>query len=155
MTTLTEPVAPWLRDLNRLFSAGAGVSGFMPPADVIVGPEDVLVYMDVPGVKSDNLEIELENDTVTVRGERRFPYTDQDDRTWRRIERSFGTFERELRVPRGLDPDAIEASLEDGVLTLRIPKPEPLKPRRVEIKVGQGQGNGQRDLEGSASSSQA
>jgi len=145
MTTLTEPTTPWLRDLNRLF-AGAGVSGFMPPADVIVGPEDVVVHMDVPGVRSDNLEIELENDVLTVRGERRYPYGEEQDRTWRRIERSFGSFERDLRVPRGLDANAVDASLEDGVLTLRIPKPEPLKPRRVEIKSTQG--NGQRELQG-------
>lgn len=148
MTTLTEPMAPWLRDLNRLF-AGTGAAGFMPPADVIVGPEDVAVHMDVPGVHSDNLEIELENDVLTVRGERRYPYGEQDDRTWRRIERSFGSFERDLRVPRGLEADAIEASLADGVLTLRIPKPEPLKPRRVEIKSAQA--NGQRELQGASS----
>ena len=148
MTTFTEPITPWLRDLNRLFASG-GVSGFMPPADVIVGPEDVTVHMDVPGVRSENLEIELENDVLTVRGERRYPYGEQDDRTWRRLERSFGSFERDLRVPRGLDPDAIEASLADGVLTLRIPKPEPLKPRRVEIRSGQA--NGQPELQGAAS----
>ena len=53
-----------------------------------------------------------------------------------RIERGFGRFERSLRVPRGLDPDAIEASLTDGVLHLRIPKPESLKPRKIEIKGG-------------------
>jgi HSP20 family protein len=142
MTTLTEPVAPWLRDLNRLFSAGAGVSAFMPAADVIVSPEDVTVHMDVPGVPADNLEIEIENDILTVRGERPYPYGEQDERTWQRIERSFGRFERDLRVPRGLDADAIQASLADGVLTLRVPKPEPLKPRRVEIRHGGDSGNG-------------
>jgi HSP20 family protein len=148
MTTLTEPTTPWLRDLNRLF-AGAGISGFMPAADVIVSPEDVVVHLDVPGVSSDNLEIELENDVLTVRGERRYPYGEEHDRTWRRIERSFGSFERDLRVPRGLDATAIDASLDNGVLTLRIPKPEPLKPRRVEIRSGQA--NGQPELQGTAS----
>lgn len=149
MTTVTDPLAPWLRDLNRLFGGGAALPAFMPPADVIVSPEEVTVHMDVPGVRSDNLEIELENDLLTVRGERRYPYGEDDERTWRRIERSFGSFERDLRVPRGLNTDAIEASLADGVLTLRIPKPEPVKPRRVEIKSGQA--NGQRELEGAAS----
>jgi HSP20 family protein len=149
-TTLTEPITPLLRDLNRLFTAGGGVSAFIPAADVIVTPEDVTVHMDVPGVSSDNLEIELENDTLTVRGERPYPYgDDQEQRIWRRIERGFGSFERDLRVPRGLDPDAIQASLEHGVLTLRMPKPEPLKPRRVEIRTAEG--NGQREIEGSAS----
>jgi HSP20 family protein len=149
MTTMTEPVAPWLRDLQRLFSAGNAAAAFMPAADVIVSPEDVTVHMDVPGVPKENLEIEIENDVLTVRGERPYPYGEQNDRTWQRIERSFGRFERDLRVPRGLDADAIQASLADGVLTLRVPKPEPLKPRRVEIHTG---GNGsQGDIEGSAS----
>ncbi|MGB9186256.1 MAG: Hsp20 family protein [Solirubrobacteraceae bacterium] len=60
-------------------------------------------------------------------------------------ERGFGRFERSIRVPRGLDPDAIEASLSDGVLTLRIPKPETMRPRRIEIK---GSENGAREHEG-------
>jgi HSP20 family protein len=93
--------------------------------------------MDVPGLHRDNLEIELENDTLTVRGERPFPYSREDGGApAHRIERGFGRFERSLRVPSGLNPDAVEASLSDGVLTLRIPKPETLRPRRIEIKAG-------------------
>ena len=61
------------------------------------------------------------------------------------IERGFSRFERSIRVPRGLDPDAIEASLSDGVLTLRIPKPETMRPRRIEIK---GSANGAREHAG-------
>jgi HSP20 family protein len=86
--------------------------------------------------------------SVTIRGERPFPYDDQDsDRTWRRVERSFGRFERVLCVPRGLDPNAIEAELRDGVLTLRIPRPEPAKPHRIQIKHD---GSGERELEGAS-----
>jgi len=137
MTTLMEPMAPWLRDLNRFF-AGRGVANtFMPPADILVTDEDVSVYMDVPGLTADNLEIELENDVLTVRGERPFPYdTESRDFALQRIERSFGRFERVLRVPRGLDPESIEASLADGVLSLRIPRPEPVRPRRIEVRQG-------------------
>jgi len=92
--------------------------------------------MDVPGLSADTLEIELDNDELTVRGERPFPYsTNGGDPAVRRIERRFGRFERSLRVPRGLDPGSVQAELADGVLTLRIPKPEELKPRRVEIKT--------------------
>jgi HSP20 family protein len=104
---------------------------------VLVDDDGVTVFMDIPGVGSDQLEIELENDMLTVRGERPYSYGDHGDRGVRRIERGFGRFERSLRVPRGLDPDAIEASLTNGVLHLRIPKPESLKPRRIEIKGGE------------------
>jgi HSP20 family protein len=113
----------------------------VPPADVIVRDDGVTVHMDVPGLNPDSLEIEIENDVLTVRGERRPPAEIEDgDRTVRRIERRFGKFERSLRVPRGLDPNAIDASISDGVLTLRIPKPETAKPHRVQIKAGDSQG---------------
>jgi HSP20 family protein len=149
MTMLTEAHAPWLRDLNRLFTTEGAVAAFIPPADVIVGDEGVTVYMDVPGLNAESLELELENDVLTVRGERPFPYATEDgERSVRRVERRFGKFERSLRVPRGLDPDAVEASLADGVLTLRIPKPESQKPRKVQIKTGTSQ---PQELEGSAS----
>jgi HSP20 family protein len=143
MTMITEPVAPWLRDLNRLFTGEGAAAGFVPPADVIVHDQGVTVYMDVPGLNADSLDIEIENDVLTIRGERRPPAEVQDgERTVRRIERRFGRFERTLRVPNGLDPDAIEASLADGVLTLHIPKPESAKPHRVEVKPGTSQSAG-------------
>ena len=96
--------------------------------------------MDVPGLTRENIEIDLENDTLTIRGERPFPYSDQDgERVWRHIERRFGRFERTLRVPNGMDPNAVEASLAAGVLSVHIPKPESLKPHRVEIRGGEGE----------------
>ncbi|MCW3050794.1 MAG: heat shock protein Hsp20 [Solirubrobacterales bacterium] len=137
--SLMEPVAPWLRDLNRFFTTqgGAVAAPFMPAADVIVSDESVRIEMDVPGLRAENLEIELENDLLTVRGERPFPYAGQEyERTWRHIERAFGRFERSIRVPRGLDPDSVEAGLTDGVLSVRIPKPVSPQPHRVQIKGG-------------------
>jgi HSP20 family protein len=150
MTMLTEPQAPWLRDLNRLFTSEGAVSSFIPPADLIVGDDGVTVYMDVPGLNADSLEIELENDTLTVRGERPYPYqrSDGDGQVVRHVERRFGRFERSLRVPRGMNPDAVEAQVANGVLTLHIPKPEELKPHRIEVKAG---GSPPRELEGTAS----
>lgn len=141
-TTLVEPFTPWLRELGQVLHDQGTVGAFVPPADLLVDDEGVTVYMDVPGLRSDNLDIELENDVLTIRGERPFPYArDAGSGPVRRIERGFGRFERTLRVPRGLDPEAIDAALSDGVLTLRIPKPETMRPRRVEIKA---QANGSR-----------
>lgn len=135
-TTMVEPFAPWLRELSQVLQNQGPVGAFVPPADLLVDDGGVTVYMDVPGLHTDNLQIELENDVLTVRGERPFPYSAEDGRgPVRRIERGFGKFERSLRVPGGLDPDAIQASLSDGVLTLRIPKPETARPRRIEIKA--------------------
>ena len=145
---LVEPLAPWLRGLGQvLHNQGAG-GPFIPPADLLIDDDGVTVYMDVPGLRSEHLEIELENDILTVRGDRPFPYPHKNGGgPVRSIKRGFGRFERSIRVPRGLDPDAIDASLSDGVLTLRIPKPETMRPRRIEIKTS---ANGVRESAGVA-----
>jgi HSP20 family protein len=102
---------------------------------VLVDGDGVTVYMDVPGLRAGDIDVELENDIVSVRGERRFPYEDRGDAVIRRIERGFGRFERSLRVPPGLAPDSVQAALADGVLQLRIPRPESMKPHRIPIQV--------------------
>jgi HSP20 family protein len=138
MSTSSQALTPSALELHRLLQTDG--NAFSPPADVLVDDEGVTVHMDVPGLHADNLEVELESDVLTVRGARPFPYgPDNGDKTsWRRIERPYGRFERSLRVPPGLDPNAIAVTLSDGVLTLRIPKPEELKPRRIEIAEATG-----------------
>lgn len=140
MTTLFEPFAPLFelsREMERLLgSDGVASRPFVPAADVVVTDDDVTVAMDVPGLKADDVSIELDGDMLTVRGERKPAFAsakDDDSRSRQRIERGYGRFERVLRLPKGLDPDAIEGSMADGVLTLRIPLPEAHKPRRIEI----------------------
>lgn len=157
MSALMEPFALWQRDLGRHLTRGA--TGFFPPADILVTDEDVTVYLDVPGLKKDDIDIELEHDVLRIRGERSFPYDegagqaqaegqgegqgqvqvhahgDGRRRTWRRIERPFGSFERVLRVPHGLEENAIEATLHDGVLRLYVRKPQPREPHRIEVKA--------------------
>jgi HSP20 family protein len=135
-TTLVEPVTPWLRELGQVLHNQGTVGAFVPPADLLIDDDGVTVYMDVPGLRAENIQIELENDVLTVSGERPFPYAREDGTgPARRVERGFGRFQRSLRVPPGLNPDAIEASVSDGVLKLRVPKPESLRPRRIEIRA--------------------
>ena len=154
-TTLVEPFAPWLRGLGQVMHNQGGVNAFVPPADLLIDDDGVTVYMDVPGVRTEQLAIELENDLLTVRGERPFPYAHEDGGCpVRSIERGFGRFERSMRVPRGLDPHKIEAALANGVLTLRIPKPETTRPRRVEIKA-QSNGAGESASTGSQGATSA
>jgi HSP20 family protein len=135
-TTLVEPFTPWMRELGQVLHNQGTVGAFVPPADLLIDDDGVTVYMDVPGLRAENIQIELENDVLTVSGERPFPYAREDGSgPARRVERGFGRFQRILRVPPGLNPDAIEASIADGVLRLRIPKPESLRPRRIEIRA--------------------
>ena len=134
--TLLEPMLEFDRLFNRMLSPSTFGGGFVPAADIVVTGDEVIVHMDVPGLSAEKLEIELENDVLTVRGERTYPYgTNGDQLAWQRVERAFGRFERSLRVPQGLDPETVSADLAEGVLTIRIPKPENLKPHRVEIKA--------------------
>ena len=137
MTTLLEPLSPlfeFSRDFDRMFSR-SGVQSYFPAADLVVTDEDVKVHMDVPGLSVGDLEIELVDDVLTIRGERAYPYaTDENgERVWQRLERGFGRFERIVRLPAALDAEKIEARMHNGVLTLSLPKPEQHKPRRVAI----------------------
>ena len=123
------------------FHGRGALRSFLPPADVTVTEEQVTVVMDVPGFKASELDIELLGDRLTVRGERPSPHADDGARRWQHLERGFGKFERVLQVPQGLDPNAVLASLTDGVLTLVIPMPEARKPHRITI-AGDGEQRG-------------
>ncbi|HEV2769438.1 MAG TPA: HSP20 family small heat-shock protein, partial [Solirubrobacteraceae bacterium] len=141
MTLFFEPFAPLLgfsREADRHLASGqAALRSFAPAADVLATEDLVTVTMDIPGLKAEDLEIELADDVLTVRGERVFSYTDQAEAgVWQRLERGYGKFERVLRVPKGLEGDAIQASMADGVLTLHIPMPQARKPRRIAISTG-------------------
>jgi HSP20 family protein len=125
---------------DRLLTGQSVVPGFVPAADLVVGDDGVTVFMDMPGLRPENLEIELVGDVLTVRGERAYPYrTDEDERTWYRLERGYGKFQRILQVPKGLDPDHIQATMADGVLTLWLPRPEAQRPRRITIATAGAQ----------------
>jgi HSP20 family protein len=144
MTPILEPFAP-LFQLSReiegaIPSSPDALRPFLPPADVFVTADHVTVVMDVPGFKPSGIDVELGDSVLTVRGERELPYPDtaENGPQWRRLERGFGKFERVLQLPEGLDPDAIDASLSDGVLTLRLPMPQARRPRRIEITGGEG-----------------
>ena len=129
------PLFEMQRTLDRLTTGTGGPATFLPPADIAVTDDAVTVVLDVPGVRSDDLDIQLQGDALTIRGERRWPYQGVDGGV-RRVERGFGKFERTLRVPAGLDASAISAALEDGVLRVTLPKPEQQRPHRITVEVG-------------------
>src|SRR4051812_33523833 len=129
MTMIFEPFGPLYEmsreQARRPAPSDPAVPPFVPPADLVVTEDAIVLTADVPGLKADQVEIEVDGDVLTLRGERPFPYQlDEGDRRSRlRVERGFGPFERTVRLPKGIDPDAIEGSLASGVLTLRIPLP--------------------------------
>jgi HSP20 family protein len=136
MTMLLEPFDT-LFEANRR-RPGAWARGFLPATDLLVGEEEVQVVMDVPGFKADDLEIELADGVLTVRGERRYPTARTRPTSWIDSERGYGRFERVLQVPEDVEPGALGASMSDGVLTLSIPLPQARRPHRIEIGGGAG-----------------
>jgi HSP20 family protein len=126
----TDPFVPLLTQLTR----GAA---FVPAADVTVSEGDMVLALDLPGLTADDLSIELLDGYVTVRGERKRPDVPQG--TWAHVERPFGRFERRIKVPDGVDAGRITASMDHGVLSLIVPKPERLKPRTIQIASGDEQ----------------
>jgi len=132
-------------DPFALFTAPVNRAAFLPPADVTVSESDMVLTMDLPGLTADDLEIELVDGYLSVRGARRRPEV-ADGARWAHAERAFGSFERRVRLPDGVDPDTVTASMDNGVLSLIVPKPEKLIPRTIQI----GAGDQQRQLETTA-----
>ena len=151
MTLLIRP-EPFTREVDRLFDrlfdAPAAGQRWAPAMDLIEVEDHYLLKADLPGMSEDDVSIEVDQGVLTVAGERRAEH-EQREKGWHRIERSFGQFQRQLTLPDGIDADAVSAEFDRGVLTVRIPKPERVKPRRISIGHG-ASGNGQRAVEGTA-----
>src|SRR5512132_2502647 len=150
MALLMKP-QPFSRDVDRLFDAFFGADReqgrrWVPPVDLVEAEDSFVLKADLPGLSEGDVNVEVQDGNLTISGEREAEHESQ-ERGWYRIERSFGSFNRSLTLPDGVDTDAISARFENGVLEVRIPKPEERKPRRVEISGGDGKPT----LEGSAS----
>ena len=134
---------PFTREVDRMFDAFFGGEGearrWVPAMDVWEEGEHFVLKADLPGVTESDVSIEVQDGTLTVSGERRSEER-KEGAGWYRYERSSGAFSRSLTLPEGVNPDGIEAEFATGVLTVRIPKPEERKPRRVEIKSANGNG---------------
>jgi HSP20 family protein len=143
-------------EMNRLFNTffdtpttagnAAPVRRWMPAMDLVEHEDHFLLTADLPGMKQEDVKLEVSDGVLTIAGERK---TTQEERKggYIRIERAAGTFQRSLTLPDGVDPEQVGASFTDGVLEVRIPKPVERKPHRVQIAVN----GGQAAIEGEAS----
>jgi HSP20 family protein len=151
MTLVVRP-QPFTREVDRLLDAYFGGEGearrWVPPLDLWEAASNYVLKADLPGVAEQDVSIEVQDGTLTISGERRAEER-SDAAGWYRYERPFGSFSRTLTLPDGVDPEGIAAEFENGVLEVRIPKPEERKPRRVQIKPAGGNG-GPPAVEGTA-----
>jgi HSP20 family protein len=109
-------------------------AAFVPAVDIIEHKEGFLVKLDLPGVKLEEVEIEVENRTLVVRGERRLEETAEGE-AYRRVERAFGHFSRAFTLPNNAHTEQISAKAREGVLTITIPKKPDAQPRRIAIEA--------------------
>jgi HSP20 family protein len=139
-------------EVNRLFegytstpergAGGGGQNGAMtgrmwsPAVDVAENENEIVLRAEVPGMKQEDIDIELTGDTLTLRGERKFENEDRKE-TFVRIERSYGRFQRSFTLGVPVQHDAVRATYRDGVLEIHLPKSEETKPRKVQVTNGQ------------------
>ena len=134
-------------EMNRLFNTyfdsptpangGAALRRWIPAMDLVETEQDFVLRADLPGVSEDDVNIELEDRVLTISGERKAEHEERKEGYYR-VERSSGAFTRTLTLPEGVDPETINATFANGVLEVRIPKPQEKKPHRVSISVDTG-----------------
>jgi HSP20 family protein len=139
------------REINALHNAmtralqTAGTTGygdelttsgsFVPPVDIYEDENSISLRLEIPGMKQEDLDIRLENNTLTVRGERKFEKEEKEE-NFHRIERRYGSFVRSFGLPQTVDANAVTASYDAGVLTISLAKKAEAKPKQIKIAVG-------------------
>ena len=110
---------------------------FVPAVDVYEDTQKVVLKLEVPGIKQEDLDVRVENQTLTVKGERKFE-RDEKEENFHRIERRFGSFVRSFTLPQTVDTGAVTAGYDAGVLTISIAKKAEAKPKQVKVEIGSG-----------------
>jgi HSP20 family protein len=135
--------APTLQEqINRVFGDVVGRAGeesnltpWAPPVDIYETEQELVVKADLPDVNPQDLDIRVENNILTIRGERKFE-NKVNEENYLRVERSYGSFSRSFQLANSVNSDAIKADYQNGVLTLSIPKREEAKPKQIKVNVG-------------------
>ena len=121
-------------EFDRLLGRSNARSAWMPLMDVREFEGRFEVTLDIPGLEPGDVQVTFEDGVLTVSGQREFSSEEQAT-AFHRIERSYGSFARSIRLPRTADGERIEATFDKGVLTVHVPKAEAAKPRTIEVKV--------------------
>ena len=129
--------------LNRAFSEAYGRSdegllssgAWLPPVDIYQnGEHELVLKAELPDMKREDIQVVFENNTLTIKGERKFE-NKSDKGGYHRLERGYGQFERSFALPETVDPEHVHAAYKDGTLTVTLPKKEVAKPRQIKVQV--------------------
>lgn len=127
-------------DLNRRFGNLTNSEGefpgqdFLPPMDIAEDGDKYTVKAEVPGMKAEDIKIDLTGRTLTLKGEKK-QESETEGENWHRVERSYGSWMRRVELPQAVDAEKVSASYDDGVLTVQVSKAEEIKPRTIEVKT--------------------
>ena len=127
--------------LNRIFNEGlnrseeSNLTTWAPAVDIMETEHELVVKADLPDVNPNDLDIRVENNILTIRGERKFE-KQVNEKSYLRVERSYGSFARSFSLANTVNSEAIKADYQNGVLTLVIPKREEAKPKQIKVNVG-------------------
>ena len=122
--------------VTRLMAEPSAGRPWAPAVDILETEDAITLKADVPDVNSKDLDIRVENNTLTLRGSRKFE-KDEKVKDYHRIERSYGDFVRTFALPNTVDTEKVGADYKDGVLTVKLPKKEAAKPRQVKIAIAE------------------
>src|SRR6201986_2388498 len=133
--------------INRMFNdaferteRASNLTSWAPAVDIYENEHELVVKADLPGVEAKDLDIRVENNILSIRGERRFEKKVNED-NYLRIERAYGSFSRSFSLSNTVNPDGIKADYQNGVLTLNVPKREEAKPKQIKVSVGASAGS--------------
>jgi HSP20 family protein len=131
--------------MNRLFQEFSpsgeeqmSTATFVPPVDVYEDEHHVTLKAELPGVDPKNVDIRIENNVLTVRGERKFEKEEKEE-NFHRIERRYGAFMRSFTLPNTVNPDSVKADYENGLLKIQFEKRAEAKPKQIQVNIGSGQ----------------
>jgi HSP20 family protein len=113
---------------------GLATGAWIPQVDVFETADSIVLKADLPEVKKSDVDISIQNNTLTLKGERKMERESKENQVYR-MERSYGTFSRSFSLPPAVDSERAEAEFADGVLTLTLPKREESKPKQIKVKV--------------------
>lgn len=137
-----NPFVSLQREIDRLFDdftrgfpklADTVPEKLMPSIDVTETDKEIEITAELPGLEEKDVQINLSDNLLTIRGEKKAE-KEQKDKNYRMVERSYGSFERTLELPEGINADAIKANISKGVLKVTVPKPAPAQTKKIEVK---------------------
>jgi HSP20 family protein len=140
--TPTGNLTSFQHEMNRMFNdffrggtgeeAGSGLGAWTPPVDTYETDDALVIQVDLPGVSKDDVSVDVHQNTLTLRGQRKPDVGVPQDR-YHRVERTYGTFQRTFVLPTTVDQEKVQATFKDGVLELHLPRSAAAKPRRIAI----------------------